>query len=294
VTEPNPPTPQKHRSSRGKWTVVAMFVLGGAVLAGLFLAPRPKSPPAPADVPVGVPEGPLKFAVYDLGPGGSALGSDAIAREIASAVPAPDYVILLHAPLEDAAAIAGEFGMQGSYDPRLGQQLRDPEAGSEKVAACILSRHPLYDAEPLTLPPGKEPFGIRAWSVVGGRKFLVACAWATPGGARALAESWKALGAPPAVVGLLMDETAQSTPSELTSAGFSRGWGLPAGPSSKVPGAWRPRLACAGPWLAGAGASWETNNTRAGVWSALGGGAVASRPATMPVPQPASTRPGRT
>jgi hypothetical protein len=294
VTEPSAPAPPKRRSPRGKWTVVAMFVLGGAVLAGLFFAPRPKSPSAPPGIPVGVPEQPLKFAVYDLGvAGGSALGSDTIAREIASAVPAPDYVILLHAPLEDAAAIAAEFGMRASYDPRLCQRLRPPEGGNERIAACILSRHPLYDAQRLTARSAKEPYGIAAWTAVGGKKFLVACVWATPGGAKALAETWRALGAPPAVVGLLVHATAQSTPSELTNVGFSQGWGPPAVPASEVPGRWRPRLAYAGTWPPGAGASWDTNNTRVGVWSALGGGAAASRPATMPVTQPSSTRPGR-
>ena len=183
--------------------------------------------------------------------------------------------------------------MQGSYDPRLGQQLREPNGGNEKIAACILARNPLYDAEPLTRPPAKEPYGLRAWSVVDGRKFLVACAWATPDGARAFAESWKALGSPPTVAGIMVDATARSTPAGLTSAGFSQGWGLPAGPSGSVLGRWRPRLIFAGPWQAGAGASWDTNNTRVGVWSALGGtdGRMESQPATKPENQPTSTRP---
>ena len=34
------------------------------------------------------------------------------------------------------------------------------------------------------------------------------------------------------------------------------------------------------PWQSGAGASWDTNNTRVGVWAALGGTLVTSRPAT--------------
>src|SRR5689334_16831332 len=216
-----------------------MFVLGGLVLLGLFLAPRPKSPSAPADVPVGVPERALNFFVYDLGAGGSSLTAEGIAGEIAGQGAVPDYVILLHVSLEDAAAIAAQFGMQGSYDPRLGQTLRSPEGDSEKIPACILSRHPLYDAEPLTIPPAKEPYGIRTWSVVDGRKFLVGCAWATPGGARRLAESWKELGSPPAVMGILVDAKADSTPVELISAGFSQGWGLPAEPSASVPGRWR-------------------------------------------------------
>lgn len=264
-----------------------MFVLGGAVLAGLFLAPRPKSPPAPPDVPLGVPEQPLKFVVYDLAAGGQTLGPEAIAGEIAARVPSPDYVILLNAPLEDAAAIAAQFGMQGSYDPRLCQKLRPVEGGNEQIAACILSRHPLYDAEPLRLS-ANEPYGMRAWSVVGGKKFLVGCVWATPAGARAFADSWKAIGAPPAVVGILVDATAESTPTELTSAGFSQGRGPPAAPSGKVPGRWRPRLIVAGPWQAGAGASWDTNDARVGVWSSLAGRPAEPRPATNAMTHPAS------
>jgi hypothetical protein len=264
-----------------------MFALGGAVLAGLFLAPRPKSPSTPADVPIGVPEGPLNFVVYDLGPGGPNLSPEVIAREIGRQGVVPDYVILFHVSLEDAAAIAARFGMQESYDPRLGQPLRD---GAEPIAACILSRHPLYDAELMTVPARKEPYGIRAWSVVGGRKFLVACAWTTSPG-KALAESWKVLGSPPTVAGILVLGSEGSTPLELTRAGFAPGWGLPTERSDNLPGNWRPRLTFSGPWQPMAGASWDTNNSRVGVWASLGGGAVASRPATMPVTQPAPTRP---
>jgi hypothetical protein len=266
-----------------------MFALGGAVLAGLFLAPRPKSPSTPADVPIGVPDGPLDFVAYDLGLGGPSLSPEVIAGEIGRQGVVPDYVILFHVPLEDAAAIAARFGMQESYDPRLGQPLR---AGAESIAACILSRHPLYDAELLTPPSRKEPYGIRAWSVVGGRKFLVACAW-TPTLGRTLAESWKVLGSPPTVAGILVIGSEGSTPLELTRAGFAQGWGLPRERSDILPGNWRPRLTFAGPWQAAAGASWDTNNARVGVWASLGGGAVASRPATMPVTQPAPARPGR-
>jgi hypothetical protein len=255
-----------------------MFVLGGAVLAGLFLAPRPKSPPLPPNLPVGVPEQPLNFFVYDLGAGGQSLAPEAVAGEIAGHGAVPDYVILFHVSLEDAAAIAAQFGMQGSYDPRLGQKLRPTDGDNEQIAACILSRHPLYDAEPLKLS-AKEPYGIRAWSAVGGKKFLVACALTTGGGARAFADSWKAIGAPPAVAGILVDAAAGLTPTELESAGFSKGWGLPADPSSKAPGRWRPRLIVAGPWQAGAGASWDTNITRVGVWSSLAGRPIESPPA---------------
>jgi hypothetical protein len=46
-------------SQRGVWVVIGIFVLGGAVLAGLFLAPRPPHvPPAttePATVPTTIP-----------------------------------------------------------------------------------------------------------------------------------------------------------------------------------------------------------------------------------------------
>jgi hypothetical protein len=278
VTEATGKASPKLHSSRGTWTVVAMFVLGGAVLLGLFLAPRPKSPSAPMDVPVGVPDGPLNFFVYDLGPGGPSLTPEAIAGEIAGQGAVPNYVILFHVSLEDAAAIAAQFGMQESYDPRLGQQLR-ANAGGQRIAACILSRHPLYDAEPFTLPSGKEPYGIRAWSVVGGRKFLVVCAW-TPGLGRELAELWKALGSPPTVAGLLVTGSDGSTPLGLTRAGFAQGWGLPTEQSDNLPGNWRPRLTFAGSWQARAGASWVTNNARVGVWSALVGRPVASQPAT--------------
>ena len=268
-----------------------MFVLGGAVLAGLFLAPRPKSPPAPADVPVGVPEGPLKFAVMTWAPAGRASARRHRGRDCRRRS-APDYVILLHVSLEDAAAIAGEFGMQGSYDPRLGQQLRDPEAGSEKVAACILSRHPLYDAEPLTLPPAKEPYGHPG--VVGGRRAEVPrrLRLGDAGRGEGFAESWKRSAHRRGRAGSSWARRPNRRLLELTSAGFSQGWGLPTaleqGARQLAAAAHVRGTMAAPPVRAG------TRTTRAwGSGSSLGGGAVASSPATMPVPQPSTSRPAR-
>jgi hypothetical protein len=285
VTEPDPKPNAKVRSSRGKWTVVAMFVLGGAVLVGLFLAPRPKSPSAPTNVTVGVPDPPLNFVVCDLGTGGPSLSPEAIAGDIAGQEVVPDYLILFHVSLEDAAAIAAQFGMQDSYDPRLGQKLRPADAGGERITTCILSRHALYDAEPLK-DSTNEPYGIRAWSAVGGKKFLVAGALATGGQARAFADSCKAIGAPPTVAGILVDAAVDSTPTELESEGFSIGRGLPADTSSKVHGRWRPRLIVAGPWQYGGGGSWDIDNARIGVCLSLAG-----RPAESPPATGATTRP---
>jgi hypothetical protein len=43
------------RSRRGTWLVIGMLALGGLMLAGLYLAPRPPKPPASATAPVTPP-----------------------------------------------------------------------------------------------------------------------------------------------------------------------------------------------------------------------------------------------
>ena len=201
----------------------------------------------------------------------------------------PDYIILFHVSLEDAAAIAARFGMQESYDPRLGQPLR---AGAEAIAACILSRHPLYDAELMTVPSRREPSGIRAWSVVGGRKSWLPAPNAEPweGTGRVVERAWLTTdggGHPRARVGGI--DAAGIDPRRVPR----RGGGFHRSGRDSLPGNWRPRLTFAGPWQAAAGASWDTNNARVGVWASLGstGGRI---PACDDAGgEPATTRPGR-
>src|SRR6266496_596167 len=59
------PDMKKH-SARGVLLVICLFLLGGLVVGGMFLAPRPKSPPAPAEATWGVPDRKLRFVSYNI------------------------------------------------------------------------------------------------------------------------------------------------------------------------------------------------------------------------------------
>ena len=207
---------------RGVWTIVAMFALGGLVLLGLFLAPRPHSPPAPPGVPFGVPPTPLRVVVYDAAAGGRPLDADSIAADLRKRLPGAgdaDYVLLLGVEADQVPALASVLGMQESFEPRLCQRVRRA-GGPEPVGACVLSRHPLYEASPLRTSP-RETYGVSAVSVVGGRKFLVACVSLSDGAGGAepatLIDSWRRAGAPPMLVGGGVGTQAARM---LTSAGF--------------------------------------------------------------------------
>src|SRR3954471_10129670 len=97
------------RSLRGVCTILAMFALGGLVLLGLFLAPRPHSPPAPPGVPFGVPTTSLRVVVYDSAAGGRALAAESIAADLRKRFPgadAADFVLLLGVEADQAPALA--------------------------------------------------------------------------------------------------------------------------------------------------------------------------------------------
>src|SRR3954471_18263473 len=114
------PTRQPARHSmRGAWTILAMFALGGLVLLGLFLAPRPHSPPAPPGVPFGVPATPLRVVVYDAAAAGRPLAAESIAADLRNRLPGAgdaDYVLLLGVEADQAPALASALGMQQSFE----------------------------------------------------------------------------------------------------------------------------------------------------------------------------------
>ena len=245
----DPAAPPRHRhgrSSRGVWTIVAVFAVGLAVLGGLMLAPRAKPPAAPADVPWGAPGGELSLVTYDLS--GQQVGADAIAQSIKNLArsagagdDAPDFLAVVHIGSDDAMAWARALGMHASYRPQHHQRV--PRAGggggaggaSDLVGVCLLSKHPLYEGGPLRIDR-KRSSGVSAVAVVAGRKFRIACVYAAGPEAEALAplrEQQKAEGGPPTLLALAGDAAAaaedrQSLDSELTSPTWpSKPSGLP-------------------------------------------------------------------
>src|SRR6266545_542627 len=56
----------RKRSLTGTIIVLSMFALGGLVLAGLYLAPRGRSKPAPAGVGWGVPQWLVRVVSYNI------------------------------------------------------------------------------------------------------------------------------------------------------------------------------------------------------------------------------------
>ena len=270
----------KRRSFRGILTVSAMFLLGGAVLWGLFQAPRAAAPSAP-DVPWGVPARALRFVTLECSePGGAPASVD----EIVAAVRPfdPDFVLLQRVRSEDAVPLAAALGMQQSYHPQFFRALGTRPRGV--VGCLVLSRHPLYDAEALRVTTGSGAcFGVRAVSVVDGVRFAVVSARLRSAGAdvqpattdagspEELTRHAQALGSPPVVAGVAF-EGGHAVPAAWQDASG------PAQPADAKP---RAALLINGGWTARDGGSAATAATGRQVrWSELAG---TRRAPTQPV-----------
>lgn len=228
------------RSRRGLWTVVGMFALGSAVLAGLFLAPRAKSPPVPAGPAWGAPPAPLRFVVYD----GKGVDLNIVATDLHTRAADADYLLILGLEQDQVIQLAAALGMRDSFDPRLYQQHRAP-GGVDGL--CILSKHPLYAAQQIRRGE-KQPVGVSAVSVVGGRKFWVACAIADgPAEMERVVYAWSNAGRPPGVIGGRIGPAARApatTTAEVPAARFVPVSGSPGvGPALLATPDWRPRSA---------------------------------------------------
>src|SRR5215216_5424946 len=160
---------QKQRSRRGVWLVIGLFLLGGAVLGGLFLAPRPTSPSAPAAVQWGVPDRPLRFASYNILH--NQRGLDRVAAEIVKLK--PDFVFLQEVEARDCAALAKALGMEANFYPRLYETSANLAGPRASWGNLILSRHPLYESASIPNPGGGS-FGVWADAVVDGKRFVLA------------------------------------------------------------------------------------------------------------------------
>jgi hypothetical protein len=187
-----------------------MFALGGAVLWGLFQAPRSRSPASPA-VPWAAPSRVQRFVSLDL-TGASAGG--AVVQQVRSLD--PDYVLVQNVRFDDVLPLAEALDMARSYHPQLFQR---PDARAKAAPGdLILSRHPLYDAGPITLHPDAtrtDMRGVRAVSVVDGVRFTVASGvGGTDESRRALDASRVQLGSPPIV--LATGQSIDADPSWVT------------------------------------------------------------------------------
>lgn len=193
------PPEARRKSRRGMLVCVGLFVLGGAVLWGLFLAPRNRPPAAPA-VPWGTPVRPLRFVTVDLGGVPLAEGGDLVAdlRKLD-----PDFVLVQNARFNDVLPLAEGLGMAKSFHPRLFQR-PDPKA-KDAPGDAILSIHALYEARPVAVLPDpdiREGRGVRAVAVVDRVKFVVVSGvGATDQSRKALEADLRREGPPPTVVG---------------------------------------------------------------------------------------------
>ena len=162
-------TKLKRRSIRGVLLVLGIFVLGGAVLGGLFLAPRPHGPPIPAGAENGVPQRPLRFVSYNILH--SQRGLEKVADEIKQLE--PDFVFLQEVEAADAMPLAHALGMEANYYPQCYQTSVNLAGPRASWGNLILSKHPLYAAESIPNPGGGS-LGVWAEAIIDGKRFVIA------------------------------------------------------------------------------------------------------------------------
>lgn len=152
------------------WTIVAIFVLGFAVLGGLYLSPKSKSPRVPEGVTFGPPARPLTGVVIDCRPlGGS---PEAIAAGIRKLVESPDLLLLVDIESALAPGVIESFGMQKSYHAELFQR-SEATLGGERIGICILSKHGLFEGAPIRVD--RRTVGVASAVVADGRAMHVRC-----------------------------------------------------------------------------------------------------------------------
>jgi hypothetical protein len=176
---------------------LAMFALGGAVLWGLFLAPRGRSPAAP-DLPWGAPMQPLRFVSIEFG------GQPGVRESLVQSVKDldPDYVLVQNIRFDDVLPLAEALGMARSFHPQLFQR-PDPRS-ADAPGDLILSKHALYEAGPLVLDPDPthtHARGVKAVAATDQYRFIVATGvGATDDSLRALDDWRKQTGFRPIIV----------------------------------------------------------------------------------------------
>jgi hypothetical protein len=180
-----------------------MFVFGGAVLWGLFQAPRANSPRSPA-LAWGAPVRPVRLVSIEFG--GQSGVSDALVKRVVALD--PDYVLVQNIRFDDVLPLAEGLGMARSYHPALFQR-PDPRS-KDQPGDLVLSKHPLYDAKPAALDPDPSRVhhrGVQATAVIDGSRFVLLS------GVGATDESLKALDAA---------RKQSNSPSTIVATGFVR------------------------------------------------------------------------
>ena len=176
---------------------VALFALGGAVLWGLFQAPRNR-PPASPPLPWGAPARPLRFVSIDVG--GQPGISDALVRQVRELD--PDFVFVQNVRHDDALPLAEALGMTKHFHPALFQRA-DPRS-KDAPGDMILSLHPLYDAGRIDLDTDvsrHDAHGVRAVAAIDGVRFVIVCGvGATDASRRAFDVERRGAGSPPTVL----------------------------------------------------------------------------------------------
>jgi hypothetical protein len=241
----NPVRPAVRPSRRGLWTIVAIFVLGGLVLAGLFMAPRRKPPLAPPDMPWAHPGQPVTVVSFEIGPARRNAEPVTLAAMILAEEATPDFVFLLDIEADQLPGLAKALDMQASYDPRLYQRVPRTPGGKELVGVAILSRHSLFEAAPVRRAR-KLPDGVSAVAAAHGSKVLVGCLWRAgepePERPDPWLSHWEALGCPPAIVVFRQPTQGAEAPTEWRSRGWhsaaTEATGESAGVTAGVTVAW--------------------------------------------------------
>ena len=149
--------------------MLGLFALGGAVLWGLYQAPRATSPAAPPATEWGAPDRPVRVASFN------ALhlqrGLDAVVAEVRKVE--PDFVLLQEVDSRDVVSLAAALGMRQHHHPNAFERSANLAGPKATWGNVIFAKHSLYDAGPIPNPGGGS-FGVWATTVVDGKKFVVA------------------------------------------------------------------------------------------------------------------------
>ena len=188
-------------SRRGVWTILAIFVVGGIFVGGLYYAARRGVPEEYRAAAVGVPARTLRFVSMNLGydRGKHHLVIDRIYKLNA------DFVLLQRVTRKDAYELALAMEMRHGGRVQMFYSPNDP-ATEEQPGNAVLAKWPLYQGRTMAKGHPRQ-FGVFVESIVEGRRFLIGCWELTVEpdvAAREVSltlEAWRRVGEPPVVVG---------------------------------------------------------------------------------------------
>src|SRR4051812_38864877 len=141
----------RQSSRRGVAVILGIFLVGGAVLWGLFHVPHaPPGPPAPADVKWGVPARRLRFVSYNILH--DQRGMSGVVAEVKKLD--PDFVLMQEVEYADVVGLASALGMQANFHPSLYYPSVNLAGPRSSWGNLILSRHPMYEGGSIPNPGG--------------------------------------------------------------------------------------------------------------------------------------------